>query len=180
MEEQKINTNNEEQDAKPENREEEQAEEIISWMVPEHNTYERGRNWHIIFSIAIGALLLYGLFSQNFLFAVIIIIAGLTILFHNNEEAPMIKFALTDEGIILGKKFYDYDEFKNFGIVYKPSQGIKNLYIEFKSGITPRLSIPLNDINPLPLRKTLSSYVEEDKERIEPPISEEIARFLKI
>ncbi len=161
-------------------QEEKYGEEKIRWQVSEHNTYERGKNWFILFSFIVGICLLYSLFSQNFLFAVIIIIAGLTILMHDSEEASMIKFALTDEGVILGKKFYDYDEFENFALVYKPSQGIKNLYFEFKSNITPRLSIPLDDINPVKLHKILSDYVDEDHERTDPPVSEEISRFLKI
>jgi hypothetical protein len=159
---------------------EKEEEEFISWQIPEHNVYERSKTWYIVFSLIIGALILYSFLSANFLLAVIAIIASLVILLHDSQEAPQIKFSITDEGVYVGKKFYDFDEFEQFAIVYKPNQDIKNLYLDFKNKLKPMLSIPLENKNPVYIRNILSEYLDEDTERTDPPFSEEFSRLLKI
>ena len=163
----------------PDNNQQEH-EELISWEIPEHNSYERGKWWYVVFSVAVAALLLFSLATQNFLFAVITIIAALIILLHDSQEPPRIKFSITDEGVYVGKRFYDFDEFEQFAIVYKPNQDIKNLYLDFKNKLKPMLSIPLEDKNPVYIRNTLVEYLDEDTERTDPPFSEEFSQILKI
>lgn len=155
-------------------------EEIISWKIPEHDVYERGKSWYLVFSLVVAALLLYGLFVQNFLFAVIIIVGALIILLHDSQESPYISFSITDEGVHVGNKFHDFDEFEQFAIVYKPDQEIKNLYLDFKNKLKPMLSVSLEDKNPVYIRNVLTEYLEEDTERTDPPFSEEMSRLLKI
>lgn len=159
---------------------EEEGKAILSWQIPEHNVYERGKSWYIIFSLVVAALLLYSLFAQNFLFAVITIIGALIILLHDSQDSPYVTFSITDEGVYLGDKFYDFDEFEQFAIVYKPDQGVKNLYMDLKNKLKPMLSIPLENKNPVYIRNVLAEYLEEDTERTDPPFSEEVSRLLKI
>jgi len=156
------------------------GEEIISWQVPEYEKHQRTKSWYIMASIITLLLLLYSFFSANFLFAVIIIVVALVIILHDGQEPRQVKVSLTDEGVIMGRKFYDYDEIKNFSIVYKPRQEIKNLYFEFKNVIRPRLSIPLNNMNPLSIRKNLLKYLPEDLGRTDQPLSENLAKILKL
>ena len=109
----------------------EYGQQIIKWKVPEYDKHNRDKGWYIISSLVAFALLIYAFFSGNFLFAVIVIISGIVIILHDGQEPDIVNFALTDEGVIVGRKFYDYDEFKFFSIVYKPRQEVKNLYFEF-------------------------------------------------
>ena len=156
------------------------GDEIISWQVPEYDRHERTKLWYIIAIIITLLLLLFSLFTANFLFAVIIIVAALVVILHDGREPEKVKVSLTDEGIVVGRKFYDYDEIKNFSIVYKPRQEIKNLYFEFKSAIKHRLSIPLENMNPLSIRENLLKYLEEDLDRTDQPLSEGLAKLFKL
>ena len=153
---------------------------IIDWQIPEFDKHERTKKWYITASIAALVLLLYSFISANFLFAVIIIITALVIILNDKKEPNKIKVSLTDEGIMIGKKFYDYDEIENFSIVYKPRQEIKNLYFEFKSALRHRLSIPLENTNPITIRKALLKYLKEDLERTDQPLSEALAKMFKL
>jgi hypothetical protein len=92
----------------------------------------------------------------------------------------MIDFVLEEEGIVIGSKFYDYDEIKNFSIVYKPKENIKNLYLTFNNNLKNRITIPLIDENPLIIRRYLLQYLDEDLDRNHEPVSESIARMLKL
>ena len=156
------------------------GDEIIGWLVPEYEKHERSKTWYIAASIIAILLLLYSFWTANFLFAVIIIIACLITILHDGREPDMARFSITDEGVIIGRKFYDFDEIKNFSVVYKPKQGVKNLYFEFKNSLKHRLSIPLQDMNPLPIRENLLKYLKEDLERTDQSTSEGIAKMLKI
>lgn len=92
----------------------------------------------------------------------------------------MVTIKLGPEGIQIGRRFYDYDEIKQFCVLYKPKQSIKNLYLEFNNKMLPRLSIPLRRQDPLNVRNYLVRYLNEDLERIAPPLSEELTKLLKL
>jgi len=166
----------------PKNREKSKELEPknISWPVPEYDKHEKGGGWYIFYSLIAFLLILYSFLSGNFLFAVIIIIAAIVIVLRDGQEPDFVKISLTEEGVIVGKKFYDYDEFKNFSIVYKPKLEIKNLYFEFSNSLKPRLSIPLKKMNPLLIRKSLLRYLPEDLDRTDRPLSEELGKLFKL
>jgi len=155
-------------------------QKIISWEVLEYEKYERSKIWYVVASLVAALLLLYSILTSNFLFAIIIVASVIIIILHDGQEPTLIKIDLTDEGVIVGKKFYDYDEIKNFSIIYKPRQNVKNLYFEFKNSFKHRLSIPLNNIDPLRVRDTLLQYIEEDLERTNQPLSEGLAQLFKL
>jgi len=155
-------------------------EEVISWQVKEYDKHDRSKRWYIIAICLALALLMFAFFTSNFLFAVIIIIITLISILHDGQEPVSLDVHLTEEGIVVGSKFYDYDELDTFSIVYKPSQGIKKLYIEFQNFVRPRLSFSLDNMNPLPIREFLLKYLPEDLERTDEPLSEGLARILKL
>ena len=153
---------------------------LFNWEIPEYEKPIRTKKWYVIAISTIFLLLLFSFFSANFLFAVIIIIATLITIIHEGQEPQKIKIFLTEEGVIIGKKFYDFDEIKNFFIIYKPRNNVKNLYFEFKNHFKQRLSIPLNNNNPLPIRKNLLKYLPENLEKTNQPLSEGLARLFKL
>jgi hypothetical protein len=154
--------------------------ELAGWDVDEHNYYDRSQRWYMI-AIGLGILMIiYSFFTGNFLFAVIIILAALVMVLRHGQEPDKVRFSITDEGIVIGKRYYDYDEIKNFSIVYKPRLEVKNLYFEFKNVLKHRLSISLENMNPLPIRDILLKYISEDLERTDQPLSEFLGKFFKL
>lgn len=154
--------------------------EIISWEVPEFHKHDRSRWWYVVFAVIGLGLIIQAVLTSNFLFAVILVIAGFVIIVNDARHPSNVIFSITTEGVVVGRKFYDYDEIKHFAIVYKPAQDLKRLYFEFKSTAKPRLSVGLLDVNPLFLREHLSKYVSEDLERTDEPTSEFLGRILKL
>jgi hypothetical protein len=173
---------------------EENKQNRIKWEVAEFKKPERPRNWYIATGV-IGFLMIFFSFfafrlhpfrliflgsSNNFLFALIIILAIAIMFILESREAKMVKVKLDGEGLTLGQKFYDYDEFKNFCVLYKPKESLKNLYIEFKNSAKFRISLPLRSLDPLLVRNFLKRYLEEDLERTGPPVSEQLTKLLKL
>ncbi|MEI6596979.1 MAG: hypothetical protein WCL13_02075 [bacterium] len=168
------------------------GKKITGWSIPEYDKHKREKNWYKVAAVVFVFLIISSFFSvqflpsfkvifnPNFLFAAILIIGAWVVITHDGQEPAEINFSITDEGLIVGKNFYDYDTIKDFSIVYKPNQNIKNLYFEFKNVVRPRLSIPLKNMNPLPIRENLLKYLSEDLERIDQPLSEALAKMFKL
>ncbi len=154
--------------------------EIISWETPEYHTHDRATWWYVIYAIIAIALIVYALYTNNFLFAIILVVGSFVIILNDARTPQNVIISLTTEGIIVGHRFYDYDEIKHFSIIYKPTQNLKKLYIQFKALTKQRLSIALHDTNPLFIREHLVKYVPEDLERTDEPLSEFISRVLKL
>lgn len=154
--------------------------ELATWKTPEYHTHDRPTWWYIVYAIAAIGLIVYALSTNNFLFAIILVIGSFALIINDARTPQAVLISLTTEGIIVGNRFYDYDEIKNFSIVYKPARNLKQLYFDFKSLTKHRLSIALHDTNPLFLRDHLIKYLPEDLERTDEPTSEVIARLLKL
>ncbi len=165
----------------------------LSWKVPEYEKVARGKNWYIIAVIFLIICLFFCFFeinnfkiiflglNSNFIFALILILSAIIMLINDGQEPLMVDFKIGPEGINIGRRFYDYDELKNFSIIYKPNSEIKHLYLEFKNSFTtPRLSIHLNEQDPIIVRNYLLRYLDEDLERVVPPASEQLTKLLKL
>jgi hypothetical protein len=156
------------------------SQSLVNWNVHEYVKHQRNKSWYVLAVIAGLLLLLYAILTKNFLFAIIIIIVAFIIVLHDKNEPDLIKINITDEGVIVGKKFFDYDEIKNFAVVYKPKQEVKNVYFEFKAALRQRLSIPLENTNPIQLREILLKYLPEDLDRTDLSLSESLSKIFKI
>lgn len=167
--------------------------QYLSWQVPEYESKERDRRWYIIaitfllvtlffcfFEISNWKVLFLGV-NSNFIFALILILSSIITIINDGQEAALVEFKIGPEGINIGKKFYDYDELRHFSIIYKPNIEVKHLYIEFKNSfIHPRLSVHLDQQDPITVRNYLLRYLDEDLERLGPPVSEQLTKLLKL
>jgi hypothetical protein len=164
----------------------------IKWQIPEYRIPDRPKTWYSAALVLVVALLFSCFFTitnwrpvflgyqSNFLFALVIILSAVVMIINENRPPKIIDIKIDSEGITVGSKFYDYDAFRHFSVIYKPKQSVKSLYMEFKNPITPRLSIPLRSLDPLKIRNFLVKYLDEDLERTEPPLSEQLTNRLKL
>ncbi|MBI4414887.1 MAG: hypothetical protein HY566_01455, partial [Candidatus Kerfeldbacteria bacterium] len=75
--------------------------------------------------------------------------------------------------------FYSYKDLATFWVVYEPPE-VKRLFFTFKSSIRPHLAVPIEDQNPVAIRKTLQRYITEDLEREGEPATDALGRALKL
>lgn len=157
----------------------EHGEILAGWSFPEYDHPKRSNVWYF-FAIAITlALLIYSILSANFLFALIIVLAGIIIVFSSRKEPLTVYLKITEDGLELGESFYSYKDIKNFWIIYEPPE-VKNLYFDFNGITKPRLSIPLEKENPVKIRQTLLDYLEEDLTKESEPLSDYLSKTLKL
>ena len=148
---------------------------IHQWTIQEYAQHQRGVRWYIIMITAGLLFVVYGLMSNNFLFSLIIILAGIILFIQSHQAPPQVLFQITELGVVIGRKFYNFSELKNFFIVYQPPE-VKNLFFQTSNMVHPILSIPLLDENPVAVRETLLEFIDEDLDTEKEPISVTIAR----
>ncbi len=149
------------------------------WTVKEYEQHERGRNWYWVMGTIGIALAVYGVIVGNYLFALITVLFGIILFMQDMVPAMDVYFAITNTGVVIGKKYYRYSELSKFWIIYNPPF-TKNLYFAQDNVLKHRTQIPLYDYDPRPIREYLALYLEEDLEQEEEPLSERMGRILKI
>ncbi len=152
---------------------------LLRWNFSEFKQPHRSRGWWITAGIIAGLIVLYALFTGNFLFALIILIAAVLMINEYRRHPRRLECQITNNGVTVGKKFWRYNELQNYWIAYHPPE-VTNLYLLPKNPFDPRVGVPLVNMNPLTIRKLLNQYMEEDLSREDEPTSEALTRLLKL
>jgi hypothetical protein len=153
---------------------------LLQWEFPEYPKHDRGKTWYVLMiGLGIG-LIAYALYTNNFLFAVIILLAALILFTHHRTEPTPVMFTVYDTGVQVGDLFYLFRELGSFAIIYEPPH-VKRLYLMPKKAVLrTEISIPLQDQNPLHVRSLFLDFVSEDLEREEESHNDTLSRLLKI
>lgn len=152
---------------------------LLRWSFSEFHHPHRSQRWWIIAGIITGLMVIYAVATANFLFALIILIAVVLLINEYRRHPRRLECQITINGISVGKKFWRYNELRNYWIAYHPPE-VTNLYILPKNPLDPRVNIPLVNMNPLKVRQLLNKYLEEDLTREDEPTSEALTRLLKL
>lgn len=155
------------------------GEVFFSWQFPEFVQYDRGRGWYLTAGLISLALIIWSVWTANFLFALGLIIIALIVALHENRDPLTVNFEINEDGIKLADKFFEYKEIKDFFIIYEPP-AVKDLHFEFDSYLRPRLAIPLQDNDPVEVRAVLLRQLPENLSRQDEPLSDYLARKWKL
>lgn len=151
------------------------------WDIAEYEQHkDRPKRWYIAVAVLGSLLLLYAILRSNFWFMFIILLFGIILFLQHKQTPPRIPVGVTSTGVILGNRLYPYAELTSFYIIYSPPE-VQTLYIETEQTLRPLLRIPIpDDVNPIAIRENLLLYLEEDLEKEEEPLSDKLARQLRI
>ncbi len=152
---------------------------LYEWEIKEYESHNRSRRWYIIAGIIGAAILAYAIISGNYLFCLIVLLMAIIIFLQDAQKALTLMFVITENGVIVGRKFYNFKEIKNFWILYNPPT-VKNLYLRTNVGLKTTLQIPLYDYDPRAIQDLLRNFIEEDTTQEDESLSDKIMRALKI
>ncbi len=153
---------------------------LYQWDFAEFEHHERGVVWYVVAALAAIGLVVYALVTANILFAVIVILVAVLIVYIQRREPREMTIKVTQEGVVIENRLYPFEDIKSFWIAYEIPD-VHNIYFEFKSVSIPRLSVPYDvSVDPNELRRYLLQYVPENQEREGRPISELLAKLLKL
>lgn len=154
------------------------APESISWEFPDTPRHQRTPRWYFWAGLTSAGLFIYGLWSGNPLFSLLIVLFALTT--YLVQRRPLqLQCTISPDGVNIGQAVYPYRELQRFSIVYQPPE-VKNLYFQFRNPLRPPLVIPLQGQNPVAIRHLLMDYLDEDIDRDEEPMLDHLSRMLKL
>ncbi|MEK7512230.1 MAG: hypothetical protein AAB575_04425 [Patescibacteria group bacterium] len=151
----------------------------IQWEFPEFTSIKRSRAWNAAAFIVLAFLVVYAVWTANFLFAMILALCTFILVYQYFQKPRPIPVVVAEDGVIVDKQFYPYKVLKDFYIIYEPPYS-KYLYLEFKNKLRNNLPIPLEDMNPIQVRETLLNYLDENLEKDEESGGEAFGRLLNI
>lgn len=154
------------------------GEVFFQWEIPEFIRYPRSLFWYLAIIIVGIGIIIYSIFTANYLFALIVILAAFIIFLKDYVSPGALLFQITEDGIFVGNQFISYDKLKNFYIIYDPP-AVKKIFFRMR-GFYPTISIPLDNKNPLLIRKKLSEYLKEDIEKKHQSIDDQLETILKL
>jgi hypothetical protein len=156
------------------------GKKLLSWTFHEYPKRARTSAWYLLAVPIAIALVVWALLTQNPLFAIFVVFAGILLVRQHRNEPEKLTFAIFEDGVTVhDHHFYSFRDLEKYWMVYEPPE-VKQLYLTFKSGFRPRLTVPLGMTNPLAVREALSPRLPEDFESEGEPTTEAIARFLKL
>ncbi len=152
---------------------------LLSWEVDEYPRVTRSRRWYVIASLVGLALVIYAIATANFLFAVIVLAAGVMYLTTSFTSPRRIPVVVTDLGLLIDDRFYEYKDLRDFSVAYRPPD-VKLLYVDFVSPLSPLLPIPLEETDPNEVREALLPFCYENLERTEETLTDRLRRVYKL
>lgn len=148
--------------ARPESLPEtELSEEILlHWEALE---FEPDPNRDLIL-LGLGGLLIAGavaaFFLQTFIFGAMLLISGGLIASYVFRQPRRLHTFISGRGVTIENRQYEFQDLKSFWIFYDPPLW-KDLSLESKKTLMPRIKIPLDGQNPLRLREILLRFLPE-------------------
>ena len=149
----------------------------IRWSAYEHEHVERGSDWFWALGIVAACIAVISILFGNVLFAILIIVAALTIGMMARTPPELVEFELSERGIRIGNTLHRYDEIISFW-VEDESETDPLLLVDTTKFMSPNLIIPIEHTDASAIRAYLQERVEEVP--MKEPISHKILEFFGI
>jgi len=148
--------------------------EVLRWSAYEHEHIERGADWYWALGIVAVCAALVSILFHDFLFAVLILVATVTIALHAQHPPDVSEFELSRRGIRINGTMHRYEEIIAFWVedhdVERPL-----LLIDTIKFLAPNLIIPIEDVDPHDVRDYLIQRVAEVP--MKEPVGHKILEF---
>ncbi|MBI5415004.1 hypothetical protein HZA38_05855 [Candidatus Peregrinibacteria bacterium] len=132
---------------------------ILKWHVPEYEYRDKGPIWKFLAILLVIGLIIYGIISDSYPFSVVVaLFAGVYFLTH--KKPKVIEICVTDMGIQVDHRFYEFSNIRNFWILFKPGE-VETLNLHLAKNVVKEVSILLGEQDPAELREVLSRFVSE-------------------
>ena len=148
----------------------------IKWSAPEYEFHEKNSEWYWALGIITAALVLTAVILRNFLFAILVVLAGFSVGLYGTRRPRVIIHEINSGGVSLGNRNFNYEHIDHFWINYNPPAK-KELILESKKTFSTHTVILLGNADPEQIRRYLLQYLKEKK--IEESLVAVIARVLK-
>ncbi len=146
----------------------------VTWEAPEHHHIEKSGDWFWALGIVTVASALAAFFFGNFLFAILIAIAGGTVGLVANRAPAIIPFAITTRGVRVGSTLYPYSTLECFFIDEEDERG-PQLLLRSTKFFMPLIVLPIPEEYTDEIETILESRLPA--EHLEEPLGTKLLEF---
>lgn len=151
---------------------------FLEWTVPSRIAHERGFRWYLVATVLALALLVYSVFTANFLFGIMIILVALIVIINDAKPVQDVVVAVSNKGLVVGGQIYRYNVFQSFYILYEPPR-LQKLILE-RGGIRGELTFDIVGQDPVVVRELLLQVIPENLEREDEPLADLFQKWFKL
>jgi len=146
----------------------------MSWSDYEHEHEKRGSDWYWALGIIAISASLTSIIFGNFLFALVILIAAITLGLLANRPPKIVEFIITDKGFAIDDDLYLYNSIIAFCINESGDHPV--LLVDTQKTFSPHLVISLEHADAEEVRDMLSHFIPEKE--LQEPLSHRVMEML--
>lgn len=150
--------------------------EIFSWTAYEYILQKHGPYWFLITGGVATLLVILGIFTKSYFFIALVVLAFLVMVLYAKRAPAEIYFSVMPKGIGVGKKFYEFSEFKSFWVFER--DGERELSLEMIKRFNPFMRLPLGEIGASKIKAVLSRFLPEAEHK--ELFSDQILKILRL
>jgi len=150
---------------------------VLRWSAYEHEHIVRGGDWYWALGIVTISVAITSILLGDFFFAIVVIIAAVTIALLAKSPPELARFEISDRGVRINGVLHRYDHIISFW-VEDEHDGRPMLLIDTKKWLSPNLILPIEQVDPRSIRSYLRGRVEEVP--MKEPMAHKILEFFGI
>ena len=155
------------------------GELVMYWTVKDFHRHERSILWYVLFFVIGIALILYAILTANYIFAVLLVMIGAFMVIRHFQDPQDVPVVILTTGIAIGNHYHEWDEVKDFAIVYEPPE-VRKLYVDFNRLRHPYVSLDIpEEMDPNDLREAMLEFADEDLDRKDEHLTDLVSRLYK-
>lgn len=114
-------------------------EASVSWEASEYVHHQKGILWFLTLGIVSAVILGVALWFQAWSFAVLVVIMAVAVGVYALRKPRPVHYSLTDQGIKIGEKIYNYGDFRAFGVI--PDGGVFSVMLLPTKRFMPAITV---------------------------------------
>ncbi|MGH7196936.1 MAG: hypothetical protein ACREGJ_04210 [Candidatus Saccharimonadales bacterium] len=101
--------------------------EPISWEASEYIHHSKDIVWFVGFGLIVAVLIGVAIWLASWTFLALVVVMAVAFVIFALRQPRVVHYSLTDRGVQIGEKTYDYTDFRAFGVV--PDGGIYSVML---------------------------------------------------
>ena len=137
-------------------------DDTLSWTTIEYEKPSLRRNWWLIPMAVALILILFGIFTQNYFFIALVILAFGMVLLNAHRTPKTLKIEITSQMVRVGTHAIPGNELDSFGIIESPDLIHPLLSLSLTHGINRSIRVPLIEVDKERVRQAMRELTKEE------------------
>lgn len=135
---------------------------VFEWEGQEYEHNPKNADWYWAVGIVATAAVIASILFSNYLLAVLIVTAAVTLGLHAAKHPPTHQFKITDAGLVIDNDLHPYEHMHSFAMLeYIEGDRPPMLSIKTESWFSPHLLLPLNNVDADEMYEYLLVHIDE-------------------